>query len=45
MGDEFGEVTEDVKEDFTPTEGLEEEGKEEKTEQTEEEISEENSEI
>ena len=36
MGDEFGEVTEDVKEDFTPTEGLEEAEVEEIPEDTEE---------
>ena len=45
MGDEFGEVTEDVKEDFTPTEGLEEAEVEEIPEDTEEEISEEVSEM
>ena len=45
MGDEFGEVTEDVKEDFTPAEGLEEAEVEEIPEDTEEEISEEVSEL
>ena len=45
MGDEFGEVTEDIKEDFTPTEELEEAEVEEIPEDTEEEISEEVSEM
>ena len=45
MGDEFREVTEDVKEDFTPTEELEEAEVEEIPEDTEEEISEETSEM
>ena len=45
MGDEFREVTEDVKEDFTPTEELEEAEVEEIPEDTEEEVSEEVSEM